>query len=281
MRFERLEDVQLLIQNRIEESITLEYKKELDKDNREIAKDISAFANTEGGILIYGIESQDRIPSGINWMVGSGVEERIQNVVMTTIQPRLDGIQVLRLHNPNNEQEAVFVVNVPKSPQAPHMVFNRYYSRRGSVSSPMEDVDVKSAIFAAGRTAALRYEISRNLELASRTHKLIEQIYVLMPGKRQPIALIPFHTDAWSAIVASGLLYSLEGEVAEKMVESYTLIHELNSLIRWVNMDNPLVVHTPAEPSSARGGTYLPAIIRDKLPRLRSLLEGVANLLPH
>lgn len=280
MEFKKLEDIQSLIQNRIEESITLEYKQEPDRENKEIAKDVSALANTEGGTLIYGIQSKDKIPISINWLAGSGIEERIQNVVMTTINPRLEGIRVIRIPNPDNSSQAIFIVNIPKSLHAPHMVSNRYYIRRGSVSSPMEDIDVKSAIVGIGRTAALRYEISKNSELAERTRKLIEEIYVLSPTQRQPIALIPFHTDAWNAIVALGLLYSLESALAKRLVEAYELIHEINSLIAWVNAGNPLIAHTPVEPSSSRHGTYLPAVIRDKLPRLNSLLEEIVTLLP-
>lgn len=280
MEFKKLEDIQSLIQNRIAESITLEYKQELDRDNKEIAKDISALANTDGGTLIYGIKSQDKIPTGINWLAGSGIEERIQNVVMTTIQPKLEGMQVIRLPNPDNDSEAIFLVSVPKSPDAPHMVYNRYYIRRGSVSSPMEDIDVRSAIFGKGRTAALRYEIDQNSELAERTRKLIEQIYVYSPPDRAPIALIPFHTDAWNAVIASGLLYSLEDTVAERLVEAYRRIHEVNSIIGWINMNNPDVAATPAEPSSAKHGTYLPALLMNTLPRLNSLLKEIASLLP-
>jgi len=42
------------------ESLFLDYKRELNfktqKDKIELAKDISSFANTEGGCLIYGID---------------------------------------------------------------------------------------------------------------------------------------------------------------------------------------------------------------------------------
>ena len=280
MEFKTLEDIQSLIQNRIEESITLEYKQELDSDNKEIAKDVSALANTEGGTLIYGIQSKDKIPTGINWLVGNGIEERIQNIINTTINPRLKGTRVIRLPNPENDSAAVYIVNVLKSPDAPHMVYIRYYIRRGSVSSPMEDIDVRSAIFGKGRTAALRYEIDQNSELAERTRKLIEQIYVYSPPDRAPIALIPFHTDAWNAVIASGLLYSLEDTVVERLVEAYRRIHEVNSIIGWINMNNPDVASTPAEPSSAKHGTYLPALLMNTLPRLNSLLKEIASILP-
>jgi len=280
MEFNTLEDIKSLIQYRIDEGIRLEYKQELDSDNKEIAKDISALANTNGGTLIYGIKSQDRIPTDINWLDGSGIEERIQNIVTTTFQPKLEGMQVIRLPNPEDDSEAVYIVNIPKSPNVPHMVYNRYYIRRGSVSSPMEDIDVRSAMFGKGRTAALRYEIDQNSELAERTRKLIEQIYVYSPKDRAPVALIPFHTDAWNAVIASGLLYSLEDTVAEKLVEAYRRIHEVNSIIGWINMKNPDVAATPAEPSSAKHGTYLLSLLSNTLPRLNSLLKEIESLLP-
>lgn len=280
MEFQTLEDIQSLIQDKIEESTTLEYKQELDSDNKEIAKDISALANTEGGTLIYGIQTKDKIPTGINWLVGNGIEERIQNIINTTINPRLKGTQVTRLLNPDHSSEAVYIVNILKSLNAPHMVYNRYYIRRGSVSSPMEDIDVRSAMFGKGRTAAIRHEIDQNSELAERTRKLIEQIYVFPEPSRATIALIPLHTDAWNAVIASGLLYSLEDTVAEKLVEAYRRIHEVNSIIGWINMKNPNVAATPVEPSSAKRGTYLPRLLMDTLPRLNNLLKEIASLLP-
>ncbi len=135
---------------------------------------------------------------------------------------------------------------------------------------------MKSAIFGSGRTAALRFEISQNSELIGRTRQLIERVYVLPHEKNQAVALIPSHTDAWNSVVASGLLSSLRPELAERLVEAYRLIPEINSLTEWLKVARKLIVHTPAAPSSARHRTYLPAIIRDKLPRLVSLLNNIA-----
>lgn len=285
MQLNTLADIQLLIENKIEESITLEYKRELDAENREIAKDISAFANTDGGsTIVYGVASRDRIPNDIHWIVSKGIEERIQNVAMTAIQPRLAGIQVIRLQNSTNNSEAAYAVSIPKSPHAPHMVSNRYYNRRGSVSSPMEDSEVRNAIFGAGHVKALRYEISLNIELAERTHKLIDQIYNLPPEKRQSMALIPLHADAWNSVIASGLLFALESSLAERLVAIYGYVHEINSLVTWVNSawnssSSGLIAHTPADLSSSRGGTYLPSILRDKLGRLIGQQKEVLGLL--
>ena len=51
-------DIDDLIQNEVEESIYLDYKdgRALDPDKiAEITKDVSAFANADGGIIVYGV----------------------------------------------------------------------------------------------------------------------------------------------------------------------------------------------------------------------------------
>ena len=55
----RIEDIEQLIENEVEENIHLDYKSEgalekSEKKRNEIIKDVSAFANSDGGIIIYG-----------------------------------------------------------------------------------------------------------------------------------------------------------------------------------------------------------------------------------
>lgn len=147
------------------------------------------------------------------------------------------------------------------------------------MSVPMDDIDVRASVFGSGRTAALRFEISQNLNLASQTRELVERVKVISADKRKGIALIPFQTDAWNSVVASGLLSSPQPEVAERLVQAYRLIHEMNSLMGWLKLDRGLIVHTPIELSSATHGTYVPSIIVDRLPHLESLLREIAQQL--
>jgi predicted HTH transcriptional regulator len=54
-----LDDLRTLVANQIPESPILEYKEALptrsDGDRKEFLADVSAFANTSGGVIIYGI----------------------------------------------------------------------------------------------------------------------------------------------------------------------------------------------------------------------------------
>jgi len=278
MNLETLNEIQKLIDGKIEESLTLEYKREI-SSNKEIVKDVAAFANADGGTIIYGVLAEDKVPVGIAWITDTGVEERIQNVAMTAVQPVIESIKITRLPNPKNELEAIYVAKIPKSFAAPHMANNLYYRRRGSVSVPMDDIDVRSSIFGSGRTVALRFEISQNLNLASQTRELVERVRVIPPENRKGIALIPFQTDAWNSVVASGLLSSLQPELAGRLTQAYRLIHEINSLIGWLKLDWGLIVHTPIEPSSATHGTYVPSLVGDRLPRLESWLREISQQL--
>ncbi len=168
-KFVELRDVQSLIENKIEESLTLEYKRELDKNNNEIAKDISAFANTSGGTIIYGIDESGGVPTSISWIKAKNTKEKIENIILTNIQPRIKDVMINPILNPDTSSQAIFVVNVPESPDAPHMANHRYYRRYNFQSIPMEDYEVKDAIFRKGLRKSLYFEISNNIDLCEKS----------------------------------------------------------------------------------------------------------------
>jgi predicted HTH transcriptional regulator len=53
-------EVDAYLQQRIGENLTLDYKRELstssDRDRGELCKDVSALANSQGGMIIYGVD---------------------------------------------------------------------------------------------------------------------------------------------------------------------------------------------------------------------------------
>lgn len=275
-----LEDIESLIQNQIGESLTIEYKQELGTKNSEIAKDISAFANTSGGVIIYGIEEDGRIPTSKHWIEGANIKEKIENIILTVIQPRLRNVVINPISNPENSSQTIFVVNIPESPDAPHMVDHRYFRRYNFQSIPMEDYEVKDAIFRKGLKKSLYFEISKNIELCDKSLKLIEEIFRYKLEQRQHIVFIPFYTEAWNAITSSGLLFVLKEE-AQKLVELYSLIHEINYLIDYQKYGLE-IVNTPIYKSSPEHGTYIPYILQVKIGKLYGLLNdlGKPNLLP-
>lgn len=264
-----LEYIQSLIDNDIKESLNLDYKRELN-NNKEIAKDISSFANTNSGKIIYGVDEKDGLPNSINWIASKGIKKKIESVILDHIQPEIKGFNIYSIENPENSSQAIFVVDIPESSDAPHMANYRYYIRRNFKSEYMEDFEVKYAIFKKGLKESLDFEINNNIELCSSSLKLLEDIYNYEPKDRIQIILIPFYSDAWKAITNSGLLFILKKN-AQKLVEVYSLIHEINYLVDCQKYGLK-IINTPIDKSKSDSGIYLPALLRDRISMLQGLL---------
>lgn len=269
-----LEYVQNLIDNEMKESLTLDYKKELNKNN-EIAKDISSFANTNGGKIIYGIDEVDGLPNSINWIKSKNVKEKIESIILDNIQPEIRGYGIFEVKNPDNPIQALFIVDIPESIDAPHMVNHRYYIRRNFESEPMEDFEVKNAIFRKGLRKALEFEVTQNLEM---TRKMRTSLGKYSNSRnRTSLLLVPFYTEAWRAIVSSGILFIIKDR-ADTLVKAYSIIHEINYLIdsiRFEKYEGEKGVFTQIHDSKPEHGTWIPAIIIDKIPKLEQILQEI------
>ena len=97
-----IEDLMLLIKNEVQESTHLDYKASPAIDNKkrgEIAKDISAFANSDGGIIIYGIQENDHLPVKIDEGVDHSkyTREWLEQVINSNISPIIDGIEIVQI----------------------------------------------------------------------------------------------------------------------------------------------------------------------------------------
>jgi hypothetical protein len=137
-----MRDIDVLISDGQRESETIEYKEARnqfnDPDKNEIAKDVSAMANSSGGTIIYGVATDpiDKTkPAGISGIMTKNIES-FSRVVNSRIQPVVRNLDQRVL---SSDKFQVLVVYIPQSAYSPHQNLSdkRYYHRSGIESLPM------------------------------------------------------------------------------------------------------------------------------------------------
>jgi hypothetical protein len=147
------EDVNAFIKEKIEENIHLDYTQMSTTEEpnyNEIAKSVSAFLNSDGGLLVLGISEQKlkektgkvmnvRIfPSEITWGPSTLTREKLEHSLKAKVQPWHNDMIIIPVRNPNQETQCVFLIDVPKSKIGPHMANYRFYMRSNFETKPME-----------------------------------------------------------------------------------------------------------------------------------------------
>ncbi|MCX6155040.1 MAG: ATP-binding protein [Candidatus Kapabacteria bacterium] len=147
--FKYLED---LIANKFEENLHLDYKaaealSRSDGKRKEISKDVSAMANSDGGVIIYGIRETNNkelryIPEKIDPVNRNEFsKEWLEQIISSHIQPKIPNLQITPISI--SDSDVVYVVKIPKGDTAFMAGDKRYYKRYNFESVPMDDYEVK------------------------------------------------------------------------------------------------------------------------------------------
>jgi hypothetical protein len=140
-------DIEQLKSNKTCESDILDYKEQLLKDE-DLLKHVSSFANNQGGYLIFGVKETGKggYPEEILGIDRNQVnKERIEQVILSSIQPRLDvKIQQIDHQDPS---KVFVVIQIPNSYLKPHMnrQGDRFYKRYNFEAMPMTEIEVNDA----------------------------------------------------------------------------------------------------------------------------------------
>jgi hypothetical protein len=225
----QINDILVLIQNKIDESQNLEYKEpseNLDKACNSLAETISGFLNTDGGILLYGVsekrEGIHRYPTGIEWC--STAKERLENLLKSRIQPWEEKIKIRRIASKEKEQGGIFVIEIPKSNNPPHMYNYCYYQRLNFQTQPMSHQNVLRAF----QTSWTR---RRDLYL-----NILEPLYSEIKMNCEKIEKYEISEDMeyQGIILEDRYLYDLiEPSLHKKIDEFYRRMDKLNSKLSY------------------------------------------------
>lgn len=143
-------DIENLIKIKAEGSIHLEFKSSeslgySDSRRAEIAKDVSAFANSDGGVIVYGISEKDHCAESLSFIDGNEFgKEWLEQIINSRIQKRIPDLTITPVRFDNDILKTVYIVKIPQSHLSPHMSSDkRYYRRFNFQSIAMEEYEVR------------------------------------------------------------------------------------------------------------------------------------------
>jgi hypothetical protein len=167
-------DIDAFCTQQLPEGLRLDYKLDIPKD---LAKLVAAFANTQGGLIIFGVEADKTAnkpvwPSKKGMAKTNGIDERITAICRDNIYPPVRPQISSVIDNPNPAGTVLTVVRIDESREAPHAVDGLVYERTGSQVSPYRHSQVNKIAYLLRRRNRIEQErlaISRKeLKRASR-----------------------------------------------------------------------------------------------------------------
>ncbi|HFJ9274801.1 ATP-binding protein [Bacillus cereus] len=175
------EEIQRMIAEQQEETVFLDFKRKTDHttnepatpDRKNYAKALSGFANTSGGIIIWGVDARKN-DDGIDAAIGQKLianakafQGELNSLLANALSPLLPGIENIHILNPNNPKEGFVVTYVPASDLPPHQALlqvNKYCMRSGDNFVQMEHANLADAFGRRQRPVLqVQYEIQRGL----------------------------------------------------------------------------------------------------------------------
>ncbi|WP_030738947.1 helix-turn-helix domain-containing protein [Streptomyces sp. NRRL F-2890] len=152
-----------------------------DRGREELAKDIAAFANHTGGLLVIGMAENKGVPSKVfDVELDDARLRHIRQVIVSNTAPPVP-YEPIRVHNPEAPGTGFLLLAVPRSPAGPHAVTApvskplrdalRYPRRGGSRTEWLTETDVATA-YRARFTAAT----DREQRLADVEKELVEAL---------------------------------------------------------------------------------------------------------
>jgi hypothetical protein len=239
------ESILALVSDGVCESRQLEYKRDWvgksDNYKKEFLADAVSFANTVGGVMLFGIDEErdadgkhTGIPkAAVGLEIGSTDEElrRIEDMIRTSITPRLPGVTISQIDG--FPKGPVIAIQIPRSHRSPHMVsFNeklRFYARVDRSRYPL-DIDELRDAFLRAEAIPARIRDFRS----SRVHAIDagETPVPMEPGPRFVVHIVPLDTFSDPRAVS----FSDINRAGQDM-----RVMRAGSFNRSINLDGPLI----------------------------------------
>lgn len=147
--------IEQAVDARVQETDTLDWKVALHDNAVEFAKDVVAFANARGGLLVIGVgESKGAASKVVGLEFSDAIERKLRGWLSNHVQPTLHDLSFRFLPDPKSEEgHGVLAINVPASPGIPHLVatvagqerLTSWPRRNGTRTEWMREYDIERA----------------------------------------------------------------------------------------------------------------------------------------
>jgi hypothetical protein len=232
------DDIQALVAARTAEGTYLEFKRDLPRPDaggrHEFLADVSAFANSSGGDLVYGIdEDGEGRATAVVAQPGNPDEEarRLQDVLLNGIESRVPGLQVQAVTVAGG---FVVVVRAPQSWAGPHRVkSNQHFFTRENGRKRQLDVPEVRGLFLRSDNQAQRVRDFRT-----------ERIGKLMSGEG-PHRLIPGALLIGHFVPTQAALATVQVDPIPYMQQRALPVLSTTVPFSRVNADGALAVRNP------------------------------------
>ncbi len=121
-------------------------------DKKSLAATISAFANSEGGLLLWGVDARE--VDGVDCLIGkypipsvTAFKSNIEHAIADLISPPVPGLEIVEIPNTADATSGYLAIMVPLSERRPHIARHKgeraFYFRNGHKSEMMEVFQVR------------------------------------------------------------------------------------------------------------------------------------------
>ncbi len=236
------DDILALLENKVTERRTLEYKAELpgwtDADTKEFLADASSFANTAGGYIVFGIQEAEGAPVAIPGLGNVKAEEetlRLEAKIRTGVAPRIPVVRTKAIELANGH--SVIVLKIPQSWSRPHMVTfknaSRFYARASNGKYQLDVTQIRDAFaFASSTSQRLR---------DFRLERISDVVALQTPVPLPETATVLLHSIPLGAFSGTAGSFDLSGpDVRTALWEVKPLYGSVNE--QWHNFDGKVGV---------------------------------------
>jgi hypothetical protein len=194
-------DLVALIENQVREGRTIDYKRELpggkDADKKEFLADVSSFANTSGGDLVFGMDEEEALPTRIVGLQSGDLDmerQRLESIMASGLEPRIR-YEIRDIECSGDKR--VLVLRIDRSWSGPHRVVfqqsDRFWGRNSSGKYPL-DVNELRASFSLSSTVMERIRGFRTDRIIAISNN--ETPVRMNPGPKLVMHCIPIESFA-------------------------------------------------------------------------------------